>query len=243
MRRGKYVKSAQFIEPFPGLALNPKLSERELTRALRQALAAEEEAVHLYESIADSTENEQVKTVVQDIANEEKVHVGEFQKLLNILSPDEEKFIEDGMKEVEDSDGKKTSSCRRGTRHLVAGTPEYEFDLVAPVTIYHFADMSYKRQALAAFTKAKKTTSIFDGVEDMEDAAADAQSAYNDLFKMVVLHKKPRWTTFIDRWGAKAFRTEDGKVIFAGDDSGFFGFYYDSREILKRIRQYDMTGE
>jgi rubrerythrin len=41
-----------------------------------------EGAVKQYESIADASSNEMVKTMVQKIADEEKVHVGELQKIL-----------------------------------------------------------------------------------------------------------------------------------------------------------------
>ncbi len=37
-----------------------------------------------------------------DIANEEKEHVGEFLRLLRELDPEEEKFYEEGSKEVEE---------------------------------------------------------------------------------------------------------------------------------------------
>jgi rubrerythrin len=39
--------------------------------------------------------------VLKEIAYEEKVHAGEFLRLLNELAPDEEKFNADGAKEVE----------------------------------------------------------------------------------------------------------------------------------------------
>ena len=90
----------EFISPFSGVIPERKLSERELTRAIRLALAAEHEAVHLYEANADATENELAKAVLQDIADEERVHAGEFQRLLNWLLPDEEKRLADGAEEV-----------------------------------------------------------------------------------------------------------------------------------------------
>jgi rubrerythrin len=43
-----------------------------------------------------------VKEVLEDIANEEKVHAGEFLRLLKHLAPDEEEFYEKGSKEVEE---------------------------------------------------------------------------------------------------------------------------------------------
>lgn len=93
---------AEFLNPFSGVVPDHKLSSRELTRALRMALAAEEEAVHLYEALADATENELAKAVLQDIADEERVHAGEFQRVLKILLPDEEKCLSDGAAEVDE---------------------------------------------------------------------------------------------------------------------------------------------
>ena len=90
----------EFVNPFSGILPKRKLSERELTRALRLSLAAEEEAIHLYEALADATENTLAKRVLQDIANEEKVHVGEFQQLLTILLEDEENWLREGADEV-----------------------------------------------------------------------------------------------------------------------------------------------
>jgi uncharacterized protein len=91
---------AEFINPFSGVVPSRKLTLRELCRALRMALAAEEEAVHLYEAIADVAGNELAKEVLQDIANEERVHAGEFQRVLSILLPDEDKLLEEGASEV-----------------------------------------------------------------------------------------------------------------------------------------------
>jgi len=90
----------EFTNPFNGMIPSRKLSDRELARALRLDLAAEEEAVHLYETHADATDNELAKKVLQDIANEERVHVGEFQRLLSILLPDEDDYLAEGAGEV-----------------------------------------------------------------------------------------------------------------------------------------------
>jgi hypothetical protein len=79
-----------------------KLNDREIARTIRLAISAEHDATHLYELIADSTNNKNVKKVLQDIADEEKVHVGELQELLKKFDRDDEKFLEKGQKEVED---------------------------------------------------------------------------------------------------------------------------------------------
>lgn len=92
----------EFLNPFPGVVPGRTLTTRELTRAVRLALAAEEEAVHLYEAIADATDHPLAKAVLQDVANEERVHAGEFQRLLNILLPDEAKLLAAGAAEVDE---------------------------------------------------------------------------------------------------------------------------------------------
>lgn len=79
-----------------------KLTDRELTRAIRDAIMAEEGAIKQYESVVDATDNSAAKTIIQSIADEERVHVGELQKLLSNLLPDEQGFLDKGAKEVED---------------------------------------------------------------------------------------------------------------------------------------------
>jgi len=65
-------------------------------------VAAEYEAVQMYMQLAESTDNKLAGAVLQDIANEELVHAGEFLRLLKELAPDEEKFYIRGATEVEE---------------------------------------------------------------------------------------------------------------------------------------------
>ena len=83
------------------------LSERELLRAFRDAIVAEQGAIKQYEVISDATSNPKVKKIMQDLANEEKVHVFELQRLIDEFSKDEKDFKEKGIKEVEDMLGSK----------------------------------------------------------------------------------------------------------------------------------------
>ena len=78
-----------------------KFTDRELTRALRDAIIAENGAIKQYETVVDATDNDDVKEILQSIADEEKVHVGELQALLKRLLSDEQEFLDDGAKEVE----------------------------------------------------------------------------------------------------------------------------------------------
>jgi rubrerythrin len=90
----------EFTNPFSGVVPGRKLTASELARALRLGLAAEEEAVHLYEAHADATDNELAQKVLRDIANEERIHVGEFQRLLSLLLKDEDQLLSEGAEEV-----------------------------------------------------------------------------------------------------------------------------------------------
>ncbi len=92
----------EFGTPFSGLKKERKITHEELIRAIRFMVAAEYEAIQLYMQLAESTDNKLAQEVLQDIADEERVHAGEFLRLLKELAPDEEKFYNDGAKEVED---------------------------------------------------------------------------------------------------------------------------------------------
>ena len=92
----------EFGSPFSGLGNDRKLTDEELVRAIRFTVAAEYEAIQLYTQIAESTDNELAAGVLKDIADEERVHAGEFLRLLRELAPDEEKLYAEGAKEVEE---------------------------------------------------------------------------------------------------------------------------------------------
>lgn len=92
----------EFGSSFSGLASDRKLSHGELVRAIRFMIAAEYEAIQMYTQLAESTDNELAIDVLNDIADEERVHAGEFLRLLKQLAPEEGKFYEDGAEEVEE---------------------------------------------------------------------------------------------------------------------------------------------
>jgi rubrerythrin len=84
------------------LKSDKKLTHEELVLAIRFMIAAEYEAIQLYQQTAESTDNELAKEVLVNIANEEKEHAGEFLRLLRELDPEEEKFYKEGYEEVEE---------------------------------------------------------------------------------------------------------------------------------------------
>lgn len=91
-----------FATPFSGTAHDRKLTGEELVRAIRFMVAAEYEAIQLYMQLAESTDNKLAVNVLKDIADEERVHAGEFLRLLKELAPEEEDFYTEGAKEVEE---------------------------------------------------------------------------------------------------------------------------------------------
>ena len=92
----------EFSNPFAGVAYGRKLTKEELIRSVRFNVAAEYEAVQQYLQLRDSTDDKVAKAVLEDIAEEELVHAGEFLRLLKYLSPEEEKSYQKGYKEVEE---------------------------------------------------------------------------------------------------------------------------------------------
>lgn len=92
----------EFSTNFSGMKASRKLTDEELKRAIRFDIAAEYEAAQLYLQLAESTDNKLAIAVLQDIAEEELVHAGEFLRLLHELAPDEKQHYEKGAKEVEE---------------------------------------------------------------------------------------------------------------------------------------------
>lgn len=90
-----------FTDPFPGIKETNPMNIADLIRALRLDLAAEEDAIHLYTAHADATINSKAERVLRSIADEERVHAGEFLELIQTLDPSEKKFLENGAAEVE----------------------------------------------------------------------------------------------------------------------------------------------
>jgi rubrerythrin len=95
------IYMAEFANAFYGNVSPRKLTHSELVRAIRLMITDEYEAISIYTQLAESIDNELAKEVLIDIANEERVHAGEFLRLLKELAPDEEQWYADGAAEVE----------------------------------------------------------------------------------------------------------------------------------------------
>ncbi|MHA1409876.1 MAG: ferritin family protein [Candidatus Odinarchaeia archaeon] len=72
---------------------------------LRAGIIAELDAISLYEQMASLAQNKHIRTILLDIAKEEKTHVGEFQALLLKLDNEQKTELEKGRQEVEELTG------------------------------------------------------------------------------------------------------------------------------------------
>ncbi len=90
-----------FANPF-NANVDRKISKRELIQAIRLDIAGELEAIYLYEAHVQATDDPLAGKVLQDIANEEKEHVGELMTLLRHLDPLEAELFVNGENEVKE---------------------------------------------------------------------------------------------------------------------------------------------
>jgi rubrerythrin len=79
-----------------------QLSIQEAIRAIHFSIGTEFEAVQLYTQLAQVIDNPLVKQTLLKTADEERVHVGEFLRLIQELYPNEAAKYTEGMNEVED---------------------------------------------------------------------------------------------------------------------------------------------
>ncbi len=84
------------------IASGKKLDENGIVQALRLAIIGELDAINLYLQLANAVDDENVKKVLEDIAEEEKVHVGELLELLKKLDVEQAEALEKGMREVKE---------------------------------------------------------------------------------------------------------------------------------------------
>jgi rubrerythrin len=81
------------------------LTKREIAQALRWAIEAELDAINFYEQLAEHIEDEKIRHVFLDVANEEKEHFGEFLAVLFAVDEELARHMKEGFKEVEEETG------------------------------------------------------------------------------------------------------------------------------------------
>ena len=78
------------------------LDESNDKELLRLSIAAELDAINLYEKMAEKAQSSKIKKVLLDVAKEEKTHIGEFEALLKDIDKEHKEELEEGAKEVEE---------------------------------------------------------------------------------------------------------------------------------------------
>ncbi len=73
-------------DPFHSLVPR-KLTNEELARAIRLDIEAELDAINLYQSHIDATDDEEAIRVIRHVMDEEKEHAALFFELLKVLDP------------------------------------------------------------------------------------------------------------------------------------------------------------
>ena len=91
------------------LGREKSLSKREIAQALRWAIEAELDAISFYEQLAEHIEDERIKHIFLDVANEEKEHFGEFLAALLEVDGELAKYMKEGFEEVEEETGIKVT--------------------------------------------------------------------------------------------------------------------------------------
>lgn len=89
-----------FTDPFPGLDRHLN-SQGDQVRALRLDIALEQDAASVYTNQADHTDNIMLKTMLNEVADDERTHIGVFQRMVEVLTEDENELNLKGAQEVE----------------------------------------------------------------------------------------------------------------------------------------------
>ncbi|HVO78264.1 MAG TPA: ferritin family protein [Methanomassiliicoccales archaeon] len=90
---------AEFNNADVVLSIPRKFTKMELARALRQSIADEYEAIHVYTQIAEATDDAYIEAVIMDIVWEEQLHASQFWELLAEVDPSEHQAWEAAVKE------------------------------------------------------------------------------------------------------------------------------------------------
>ena len=83
------------------VSYNEKYDKKRLAIAIREKINEENDAINSYLSLVPHIVDNNIRSIIEDIANEEKVHVGELQSILYNLDHNELTKEKEGRKENE----------------------------------------------------------------------------------------------------------------------------------------------
>lgn len=143
-------RALDFSSILPILQSEKFLDDQEVQNVLRLSLSAEEDATQLYETISKKLKDENFRKLFQDVADEEKVHVGEFEALLDMVDPTNKELTEKGKEEAE-------------SKVTETETKKEETDKVKE------SSMNKKAKGWDVYLKDKLIDTVFDDSDDAED--------------------------------------------------------------------------
>ncbi|TAK30005.1 MAG: hypothetical protein EPO21_19845 [Chloroflexota bacterium] len=89
----------EFANPFVNIV--PRmLTKAELVQALRIDIAAEIEAINVYEAHFAATDDEGARRVLAHVIAEEKEHLAEFLEVVKMLDPEQVQYLEEAPADV-----------------------------------------------------------------------------------------------------------------------------------------------
>lgn len=91
---------AEFTQITSVYKTGKKLEPIEMLRAIKLAITSEFEAIQIYQQIMESTEDKRIISVLKEITDDEKHHVGGLYKLLELLSPSDAAEYDYGAEET-----------------------------------------------------------------------------------------------------------------------------------------------
>jgi hypothetical protein len=113
------------------------------------------------------------------------------------------------------------------------------FDNVAPIAIYHFADISYKAEAMNAFKKLQRYDDLLPSfivdaksIDDIDTYAL--KNMYNCLFAYEVEKRVENCTFSYDEYNSFYYLIDNEK-LFEGDDTLAFAWYENANAIKDRL--------
>ena len=81
------------------VSYNEKYDKFRLAIAIREKINEENDAINSYLSLVPHIVDNNIRSIIEDIANEEKVHVGELQQILYSIDSDELTKEKEGRRE------------------------------------------------------------------------------------------------------------------------------------------------
>jgi hypothetical protein len=120
------------------------------------------------------------------------------------------------------------------------------FDCVAPIVIYHLADLKYHKEAKNAFNRlmTKKRQKLFEAYTLSLPLCRKRDynhpelkfDCYKHLFSEIMNRQRPDLIRFYDSYGAMAWKDADGNLFFAGDDIFWPPWYLNTKALLERLK-------